>query len=61
MKPLLLIECFQDIVTQVTKKPYRDEPLTEAEWDMIMYRTTILGAEQINLLKAKEQSCQTKK
>jgi hypothetical protein len=53
VKPSVFYELIADIVTGVTKKPYRDEALTEAEIEEINYRVTVLCDAEQKKLKEK--------
>ncbi len=46
MKPSEAYEAIADIVTQATKRPYRDEPVTEAEWGVIADKVLLLADSQ---------------
>lgn len=46
MRPSEAYEAIADILTQAVKRPFRDEPITPAEWDVITDKILQFAAEQ---------------
>ncbi len=51
MKPTEAYEAIAGIISQAVKRPYRDEPVTEAEWSVIADKVLLLAREQELLLR----------
>ena len=50
MTPYEIVEAFAGIVTETVKRPFRDEPLTEEELDIISDRIVRLTDEEIEAI-----------
>ena len=46
MRPNEAFQRIADIITETTKRPYRDEPLTDEEWSVITDRILLLAKEE---------------
>ena len=46
MKPSDAFEAIADILTGIVKKPFRDEPMSVAEWDALTEQVLLLAARE---------------